>query len=356
MKTTAEIYRDMKQTVADGTGFTPNDGGDMAIRLLAAAHELRALWEQTEYVLRQSMPQTAEGRGLEAHAQMRGLERRAAVSAQGYISFFVAAPAAEDRTIPQGTRCITDGLREFETLRDGVLYAGETECTVPAAATLAGAAGNVPAEAIKYMENAPIGIEGCLNRSPFLGGADAESDDELRARVLSSYRRPSNGANAAFYEQQALDTPGVCAVQVLPRARGIGTVDVVITGESGAPSQSLLDAVQERLDECREICVDVEVLAPTAVNVSVAAEIGVKSGYNAQSVCEAVETAIRAHFGGEQLGRSVLRAELGSVIYAVAGVENYVLSTPSSDTAIEPDELPTLLYLSVDEIEEAEEE
>ena len=54
------------------------------------------------------------------------------------------------------------------------------------------------------MAVAPVGVSQVTNPEAFTGGADVEDDEALRARVLETFRRMPNGANAAFYEQEAL--------------------------------------------------------------------------------------------------------------------------------------------------------
>ena len=54
----------------------------------------------------------------------------------------------------------------------------------------------------------------------------------------------------------------------------------------------------------------------------------------------AVTAALDRYFSGELLGKSVLRAKLGSVIYGVEGVENYTLTAPAADVAISAGQLP----------------
>ncbi len=49
---------------------------------------------------------------------------------------------------------------------------------------------------------------------------------------------------------------------VLPKARGLGTVDVVVTGPNGLPGEDLVDQVQAVLEAQREIAVDLQVRAP----------------------------------------------------------------------------------------------
>ena len=69
-----------------------------------------------------------------------------------------------------------------------------------AAATLeTGAAGNAAAGRIALMSPYPAGIQRCTNPAAFTGGRDREGDESLRARVLGSFRRLPNVANATTF-------------------------------------------------------------------------------------------------------------------------------------------------------------
>lgn len=48
--------------------------------------------------------------------------------------------------------------------------------------------------------------------------------------------RMPNGANAAFYQQEALSFPEVAAATVVARPRGVGTVDVFLATAAGLPT------------------------------------------------------------------------------------------------------------------------
>lgn len=347
MKTAEEIYQEMAALFAERTGTAGAAGGDLAVRLYAVAAQIWGLYLQADWTRKQCFPQTAVGEYLDRHAALRGVERKAAAAAVGAIRFSVPEAAPVLRTIPAGTVCITAGLVRFATTEEATLAAGAVSVDVPAAALEAGESGNAAANTILTMTLPPTGISVCTNPAPFAGGADAEDDESLRTRVMETYRRLANGANAAYYQQTAMSFDEVAAANVLPRARGIGTVDVVIATPAGAPTQELLGRVEQRLQQAREIAVDVSVSGPELKPVNVSACVKAEEGRDPAYVAQAVEQAIRTWFNGTLLGKPVLRAKLGSLIYDVEGVENYTLTAPQADLDGQRAVLPVLGTLAV---------
>lgn len=137
-------------------------------------------------------------------------------------------------------------------------------------------------------------------------------------------------------------------MSVLPRSRGIGTVDVVVATLSGQPDEELLGQLQEYFQSRREIAVDVQVLAPEALTVNVSIQVKAREGTDQAAVEENVEETVRRWFSGERLARDLLLAQLGSVIYGCENVENYAILSPAADQAVQADQLPTLGTLTVE--------
>ena len=350
MKTIEEIYQELLAGFAQRAGFQPEESCDLAVRLYAAAAQLQALQIQAEWVLDQSFPQTAQGIYLDRHGAMRGLVRTEAVRAAGTLRFSVNSAPAADLAIPADTVCMTEGEVRFRTTAAGTLQAGTLTVDIPAEAVEPGRGGNAVAGAIRFLTACPVGITGCTNPAAFSGGADQENDDSFRQRILESYRRLPNGANAAWYEQTAMGHPGVAAAQAVGRARGRGTVDVYIATETGVPDAALLAEIQADLQEKREIAVDVQALAPDVQAVDVSVQIAVRENTVFEEVRPQVEAAVTGFFSGRRLGKALLLAELGSCIYSVEGVENYHLLSPVADLAAGSGALPVLGMLSVTEL------
>ena len=343
-----ELYNELMAAFAEATGMEAAGSGGPAGPMDAGAAQLWGLYGQCGWVDRQGFPQTAQGEYLDLHAQLRGVERREATAAEGVLRFTVDAAGAADREIAAGTVCMTAGLTRFETIEAGTLEAGETSVDIRARALEAGSAGNVAAGTILQMAVAPVGVSRCTNPAAFTGGTDREDDETLRARVLETYRRLPNGANAAFYQQGALSFDEVAAAAVIPRPRGVGSVDVVVSTAAGAPSAELLEELEDYFEARREIAVDVQVRAPEMETVDVTVQVAAEEGQDAQAVQDAVEAALRGWFDGRRLGQSVLRAALGELVFHVEGVANYALTAPAADVAVEVDVLPRLGTLAVE--------
>ena len=353
MKEWTEIYEQMRGTFAQRAGFVPSEGCDSAVRLYALAAELQSLLMQADWVLDQSFPQTAQGMYLDYHAETRGITRGAAEKAAGVIRFAAADKVTAACPIEKGTVCMTaEGVR-FETTEDAAIAVGSQWVDVPAQAVEAGAGGNVIAGTVTLLSAMPVGVVQCTNPAAFSGGCDAESDEALRGRVLASYQRLPNGANAAYYEQEAMRYPGVAAAKAVGRARGIGTVNVVIATHAGVPDAALLAAVETDLQKKREIAVDVKVLAPAVETVAVTAALKAAPGYTFAEAKAGAQSALEALFTGELLGKSVTTARLLTLLCGVEGVENVHLTAPAADVAVGSTELPMLGTVTISELTEA---
>lgn len=347
MRTVDEIYQEMLADFEERIGRDMSHSCDLAVRLYAVAAQVQALYVQAEWVERQSFPQTAEGQYLDYHAQTRGLVRSAAVKAEGTMRFSVRQAIQDDLTVSQGTVCLNARDVRYETTEPAVLKAGETYVDVPARAVEAGSAGNTAEGTVLTMSVPPAGIVSCTNSEAFTGGEDAESDESLRSRILDSFQRLPNGANAAFYETQAMQYPGVAAAKAIGRARGIGTVDVYVATTIGVPDAALVAAIQEDLEAKREIAVDLEVKAPTPKAVDVSVELNARSGFLQEDVKSGAETAIRSYFTGERLSGPVRLSDLYVLLHDVEGIGDYHILAPAADVDAADTVLPVLGTLSI---------
>lgn len=348
MITLEEIYQGLASEFQAQTGQSAGGSSELAVRFYAVAAQIYSLYVQAEWTRRQCFPQTAQGEDLDKHAKLRGLTRRNAIKANGTVRFYVGEARDTDTEVPKDTVCMTAGGVRFLTAAAGVIPAGEAYCEVPVIAAEAGAAGNVGQGAIVYMALPPLGVAACANPEALSNGQDQEGDEALRQRVLATFQRLANGANNAFYRQTAMSFDGVAAVTVLPRNRGVGTVDVVPAAQGGIPSQELLNALQDHFNRVREIACDVKVLSPTVTAVDVSVKLWAREGWSFDAAVGAVRDRLEDWFNGERLGQPLPRAQLISLIYAVDGVANCQLVSPAADLPLSNVTLPVLGALTIE--------
>lgn len=348
-KSIDEIYGEMLAVFAEASGYLPSTSCDLAARLYAAAAQIHGLLLQAQWVLEQSFPQTAQGEYLERLAALRGISRSVATCATGILRFGVSSAVSGDLSIKSGTTCMTDTGVRFATTDDAVLTSGSLYVDVPAMALVPGRAGNVAANTVTIMAAMPTGIKACTNPEAFSGGDDAESDESLRARLLDSFVRLPNGANAAYYEQTAMSFPGIAAAKAVGRPRGIGTVDVYVATDAGIPDQELLTAIDDYLQERREISVDLQVLAPEEELVNLSVALKPAQGHTFDQAKAQADDVLRNAFTGSLLSRGVTLAALGDLLYHLESVENYRFISPTEDVAASPTVLPRLGTLTISE-------
>lgn len=331
MQTYETILADMQQAYREQTGFEADNASDIGIRLRVLAEQVALLYQELEELEQQSFPQSSTGEALERHAECRGLYRKPARPAQGMLRFSRQSPAPVDIPVSVGVICATrsEPSIQFITTADAVLPAGETEVLVPAQAETAGSSGNIAPGAVTLMVSAAAGISTVGNPESFSGGVDAESDDALRTRLLYAYSHISNGANAAFYYDLAMNREGVRSAAVLPRARGRGTVDVVI--HSSGEQDEILDGLADEMMHQREVNVDVQVYAATEQSIALTAAVAIDEGADYSTVQAACAAVIRAHIEQLGVGQPLLLARLTRELLDVDGVYNASVQTPAKD-------------------------
>lgn len=334
-----EILQEMQTEFERLTGMEADNASDIGIRLKLLAGQLAGIEIKADYLLRQALPQTADGKYLDMHAELRALSRRAAACALGELTFARSMPGEEDAVIPAGTVCSTGPAMDirFVTTREALLPAGGLAITVPATALNAGKSGNAAAGAVTVMINPPQGFETVNNAAPFRGGEDEETDASLRARLLGSYRQISNGSNKAYYRETAMKNRDVKKAVVLTGVGG--SVDVVVQPREGVDFTLLSQSLSADFDEKREIGVNVRMREATAVSVTVSLQVAVSPGYDPQDVEARVNSAVEKYGESLEIGEEITLAALGSRVFGEEGVKNYKILSPAADVTVGRDEI-----------------
>lgn len=342
------LLENMQAEYRSYTGVEPDDASDIGIRLKLVAGELEKLYEQIEYYAAQMFPQDSQGEFLDKHGLERGIFRKAPTAAGGILRFSRENPTNSDLTVPKGTLVSTqeNPAVYYSTSEAAVLAAGNTFVDVWATATEAGSAGNVAAGKITQIVTAPIGITRVVNTAPFTGGENGETDTALRERITSSYRGFASPVNAAYYQNAALENPLTQSVKVVPKKRGRGTVDVVVTGKTPQGEIKLVKELSEKFGIEREICVDVSVKGAEKSFYVFRIGLQVYDNYSFPQVAKSCSAAVKAYVDSLGVGEPLRLSHLGRVILEVDGVVDYKIEEPVGD--IVPDSGQKLYAYSVE--------
>ncbi len=345
----ADILTSMTEEYWRLTGTNPHDASDIGIRMKVLATALATLWESLAFAAVQSFPASSSGVYLDAHAEMRGLVRKAALPSQGVLVFSRDVATELDLLIPAGTLCAPGGgdAIRVETTTDVTLPAGATQIACPARGSAGGASGNYAPGVVSVMVTPVPGITRVTNPAAFLGGADAESDAQLLGRLQNSYRDISNGTNKAFYLAAAFGFEGVGSANVVPRARGTGTVDVVCAGRGGALQSGLLEEIQAYISTIREIGVDVRVTEAADKICAVTLEAAPYPGGDYAAMEAEVRTATAAFFEATAVGQPLLISHLTRAVMDCGSVYNCRVIAPAADAPVLPHEIIRLGALTL---------
>lgn len=296
------------------------------------------LWLHQRALAEDLMPDTATGEALQRHADVWGIARLPAAAAVGQAVF----TGADGTALPVGITLRAPSGALYLTTEAATIGGGTATVAVRAAA--AGAAGNLAEGTALSLVSPVAGLApqtAVVAAGGLSGGADAEDDEALRARLLARIRQPPHGGAAFDYEAWArAASPEVAHVAVHPSWAGPGGVGVVV-GMRGprAPTAAELDLVAAAIAPLRPVTAQVTVLAAVPLPVDVTLVLDPDT----VQTRAAVQAALETHFARDaRIGARLARSRLSEAISAAAGEYSHQLIAPAADVEPGPTELPVL--------------
>lgn len=335
---TGNTYRNILQDMLNQVPntFDKREGSFMQTALGPAAYALSGFYINLNNVQQSAFVQTAVGESLDL------------LSAIGGIMRFPASPAVRlgvfNEAVPVGARFSTingaDSINFMVTASTD--KAGEYRLT----AETPGLVGNSytgPLLPITFIE----GLTSAELTDILVPGDDEETDDALRARLITALNQRPFAGNIAAYRENILAIDGVGAVQVYPTWNGGGTVKCSILGADLLPaSAALTESVQNAIDPVPQsgqglglapIGAQVTISAPESVTVNVTAGVSLATGYSLEQVQPLIQTAVEEYLASIRQGwgtpvneTEVLYASqvyLSRVLAAIVGVTGVVNAT-----------------------------
>lgn len=279
-----------------------------------------------DWLSRQVIYDTAEAEFLERWCAIWGVSRKAAAAATGSVTFTVLAGSV----IPSGTLLqALDGV-QYQLTADATISA--PTATAPVAAVIAAAAGSRATGQSLNLVSPIVGVQPTATAGELSGGADIETDDALRARLLSRIQQPPQGGADYDYVAWALEVPGVTRAWVYANALGLGTVVVRFVRDNDVtliPDAGEVATVQAYLDARRPVTAQLTVVAPVAVPLAftIAGLVPATAAVQAAVQAELADLLLREAIPGG----TILLSHLRAAISAAAGETDYTLTTPSAN-------------------------
>lgn len=325
-----------EQAAADIETYLP--GGDARTRrttsgvlgyaIAGAAQGLHANIEARE---RNFLPDSrAEAEGVERWASLLGYWYLDATAAVGTL----VATGSNGAVLLAGTRLQYSDGTEYATTAD--LTMAGTIGSVSIEAKVVGAAGNLPAGAKLTLLSPVAGINSTLTvgAAGLAGGADVETLDALRSRVLARLRLPPMGGSAADYVTWALEAhPAVTRAWVTPLEQGPNTVVVRVVCDNEIdliPTQAVLDAALAYINIKRPVTAEVFAVAPVAVPLDFEIHLTPDSTALRERVTGALQDLLRRE---AEPGGTVLRTHIAEAISTAVGETDHVLQSPATNVA-----------------------
>jgi uncharacterized phage protein gp47/JayE len=225
--------------------------------------------EYVDWLSLQLLPDTAETEWLDRQGNIwlvnadGTIGRKQSTLATGSV----IATGVDGSIIPAGSLLGAGSQNASYQVTVQSVVSGPVE--VPLTALDPGTVGNMQPDDTLGFLIPPPGVDGTVTVVTMDGGADVETDAELRARILRRIQQPPMGGDATDYEAWALAIPGVTRAWAAPNEMGIGTVttrflmDDLRADDDGWPTPNDIQTVAMYIDEKRPVTVkDCFVLAP----------------------------------------------------------------------------------------------
>jgi len=299
-----------------------------------------------DWIAKQAVPFTSEDEFLEAWGALRDVFREAATQASGTATF----AGTNGTSLPNGTLLVRGDGTEYLVTAGGLVAAGSVTVTAQAVADpggLTGAFGNCDAGTVLTLGAAIAGLNSAgVAASAFTGGADLETNDAFRSRVLAAYQATPVIGTASNYPNWAKQVAGVTRAWCIANGMGSGTVvvyvmlDIAEAAHGGFPQGTNGVAAAETRDTAatgdqlnvanyiygvQPVTALVYVVAPTAYNVDFTISgLSGSSGATRSAIAAAISDVFLRE--GSPKGDTVALSDIESAIAAVPLTTGFVIT------------------------------
>lgn len=323
------IDADITSAVSTNSPLLPRSVLRVLSKVFAGAIHL--LYGFCQWMSKQIFPDTADSENLERWCGIWNVTRSQAT----YAFCYIVVEGVDGSLIPTGTRWISTDLIEYESLSD-VNISGSS-ITIPIYAVTPGEIGNVLENQILSLSAPMPGLSSSATvTTPIVDGIDAETDEELLARLLSRIQEPPHGGNRNDYITWAKETPvyrvtRAWAYENWNSPGGVGVTFLLDNEDNPIPGEGAVDAVQAYIETKRPLCSTVYVFAPTAVML----DFNIAVTPNTEAVKIAIQNALNTYLKENGTpGATLYLSKLNEAISSASGEEDHTLINPSANVVL----------------------
>ena len=317
--------------------------------------QLRTLYK-VQSACTQMLVSFATAPALDELGKLVGVSRLPASGAVVTIQFEIVSGHG-GVIIPSGTRVQSnDGKVVFAVIANTEVAIGETTADVECICQNIGTIGN--GYAIGNIESIidPLSfVTAASNTNVSSGGANSETDEELRSRIIlapSQYSVAGPRDAYKFFAKSA--SPAIIDVAVAQLSPGTVGVYPLVAGGDTPPE--ILTLVETALndDSVRPLTDTVEVAAPTVVDYDIEIDVTTYENSDVGTAQTAIETALTAYAEAKAtaMGQDIVLSQIIARAANVAGVYNVEVVSPASDLVIDFNEVPIIGTVTVNMIGE----
>lgn len=333
-----QIYRDVRSDIQgelppSSPWLRRNLLGIIAKAMAGVAHGLYGALDQ---LARNLLPTTTVEAILAIWCSIYGIVRLLATKATGPIT----TGGVDGSVIPAGTLYQISGQR-YLVDADITIVGGVGVGTVTAEE--AGAAGNLDAGAVLTLVAPVPGVDNSATATDRIGGgADIETIDNWRSRLLFRLQNPPQGGSKADYIRWAKAAhPAVSDVWVYPHEAGYGTITIRFmtygATVNGIPDPAVVTAVADYIEDVRPVqAKQIYIFAP----VPKALDWNIALVPNTTAVQTAVKSELDDMVRREATpGGQILKSKMDEAISLADGEDDHLLISPAGNFAVAKNEI-----------------
>ena len=323
------IQRRMMENLPEGIDRTEG-GFPWDLTKPTALEKAEALQFHMIQALKMMYSMWATGAWLDLHGLEVKLERKLRTKAEGTVT----VKGNDGIIIPQGfifatAATVTTESKRYQSIESAQIISGSVDIHVESVE--AGAEYNTPEDTVVLMETPLGGITSITNCDVITGGADDETDDDYRKRIIEAERSGSFTGCDSDYVRWAKEVAGVSSVvYVNPLWNGPGTVQVLVADSNGNKvNEDVIERVynhivspDDRSARLAPIGADVTVDSVKAFSIDIAYDFICKEGINADDIHTSFEDGVIKYFADEAVGN--LQISYNRIRAIIEGIEGVV--------------------------------